>query len=132
MTIIKFEEIKAWQEARNLTNMIYDLSKIGEFRKDFGLTDQIRRAAVSIMSNIAEGFLASTKKEFKRFLFISLRSAAEVQSQLYVALDQHYIDRQKFNQAYEQADKTARHVRNFIKYLSKDIDRKGTNERVNK
>ena len=132
MTIIKFEEIKAWQEARNLTNLIYDLSRMKEFRKDFGLTDQIRRAAVSIMSNIAEGFLASTKKEFMRFLFISLRSAAEVESQLYVALDQHYIDKPRFNQAYQQTDKTAKHIRNFIKYLSRDMARKGTNKRVNK
>ncbi len=129
MTIVKFEEIKAWQEARSLTNLIYDISKMKEFRRDFGLTDQIRRAAVSIMSNIAEGFLASTKKEFMRFLFISLRSAAEVQSQLYVALDQRYIDRQKFTQAYQQTDKTAKHIRNFIKYLSKDLAKKElTNE----
>lgn len=92
MKIICFEDIQAWQEARKLVTMIYELIGINEnFRKDFRLVNQIQGAAVSSMSNIAEGFSRQSHKEFIQFLFISKSSAAEVQSQLYVVLDQGYI-----------------------------------------
>lgn len=86
----RFEDILAWQKARVLVSEIYKTSNDGKFARDFGLKDQIRRAAVSIMSNIAEGFARRTNKEFTRFLYISHGSVAEVQSLLYVALDQQY------------------------------------------
>lgn len=103
--ITRFEDIKAWQEARRLTRQIYKLSKEGEFARDFGLRDQIRRAAVSGMTNIAEGFDCDSKKEFARFLGIARRSVVEVQSLLYVALDAEYIDDDTFQEHYSQADK---------------------------
>jgi len=100
-----FEEIRAWQEARRLTRQIYKLSKEGDFARDFGLRDQIRRAAVSGMTNIAEGFDCDSKKEFARFLGIARRSIVEVQSLLYVALDAEYIDDEAFQRHYAQANK---------------------------
>jgi S23 ribosomal protein. len=86
-TIQKFEDIDAWQKARALTREVYAVTADGAFAKDFGLRDQIRRAAVSVMSNIAEGFDRGGVREFIQFLFIAKGSAAEVQAQLYVALD---------------------------------------------
>jgi four helix bundle protein len=103
--ITRFGDIKAWQEARRLTQQIYKLSKEGEFARDFGLRDQIRRAAVSGMTNIAEGFDCDSKKEFARFLGIARRSVVEVQSLLYVALDAEYIDDNSFQKHYSQANK---------------------------
>ena len=104
--IERFEDIRAWQEARVLTKQIYQLSGDGIFNQDFGLRDQIRRAAVSAMSNIAEGFDCVTKKEFARFLEIARRSTVEVQSLLYVALDVGYINEKTFGHYYQQAAKT--------------------------
>jgi four helix bundle protein len=103
--ISRFEDIKAWQEARRLTRQIYKLSKEGEFARDFGLGDQIRRAAVSGITNISEGFDCDSKKEFARFLGIARRSVVEVQSLLYVALDAEYIDDNSFQKHYSQANK---------------------------
>jgi len=116
--IEQFEDIKAWQEARVLTTMIY--AAVGpdrDFASDHGLREQIRRAAVSIMSNIAEGFSRRTTKEFIEFLFIAKGSAAEVQSQLYVALDQGYINERKFDGLYAKSDEVARLISGFIRYL---------------
>ncbi len=90
-TFKKFEDIKAWQKSRELTNEIYEATAQGDFARDFGLKDQIRRAAVSIMSNIAEGFERSGTGEFVQFLAIAKGSSGEVRSQLYVALDQQYL-----------------------------------------
>jgi len=104
--ITRFEDIRAWQEVRKLTKQIYALTRIGDFAKDFGLRDQIQRAAVSAMTNIAEGFDCESKPEFARFLSIARRSAVEVQSLLYTALDADYIDDNTFNQLYAQAEKT--------------------------
>ena len=118
MKIEKFEDIKAWQEARVLTTMIY--AAVGSdrhFASDHGLREQIRRAAVSVMSNIAEGFSRRSTKEFVQFLFIAKGSAAEVQSQLYVALDQGYINEEKFNELYTKSDEVARLISGFIRYL---------------
>ncbi len=106
--IEKFEDIKAWQEARQLTKDVYGLSAEGLFGRDFGLRDQIRRASVSAMSNIAEGFDCESKREFARFLEIARRSSVEVQSLLYVALDVEYIDSAQFHTFYNRANQVKR------------------------
>jgi len=106
MAVKRFEDIKAWQEARELVKMIYLLTDEGKFAKDFGLRDQIRRASVSVMANIAEGFDCDSQVEFARFLGIARRSAVEVQSLLYAALDVGYISDDDFKLHYAQADKT--------------------------
>ena len=104
--IQRFEDIQAWQEARKLVKMVYSLTNKDSFSKDFGVRDQIRRALVSVMANIAEGFDCESKVEFARFLGIARRSAVEVQSILYAALDTGYINNDEFNLYYEQARKT--------------------------
>ena len=105
MAISKFEDIRAWQEARVLVQMIYQLTGDGAFSRDFGLRDQIQRAAVSAMTNIAEGFDCESTAEFARFLGIARRSAVEVQSLLYAALDVEHIKPDVFKSHYEQAKK---------------------------
>ncbi len=95
-TVNRFEDLKAWQLARELTKDVYLLSGTGKFARDFSLRDQIRRAAVSIMSNIAEGFERDGNKEFLQFLSQAKGSCGEVRAQLYVALDQTYIDSTAF------------------------------------
>src|SRR2546422_8978184 len=104
--ITRFEDILAWQEARKLTKQIYQLTGREPFVRDFGLRDQIQRASVSSMSNIAEGFDCESPLEFGRFLGIARRSTVEVQSLLYVALDLNYINNAEFAEHYEQARKT--------------------------
>jgi len=106
-----------WQEARTLVNVVYEATKGQEFRKDLRLSGQIQAAATSSMANVAEGFVRRSDREFIQFLFIAMSSAAEVQSHLYVALDQGYIDQEHFSIIYEQADKTARMISGLIKYL---------------
>jgi four helix bundle protein len=106
MPVEKFEDIKGWQEARTLVKMVYELTDKGIFAKDFGLRDQMRRAAVSVMANIAEGFDCESNVEFARFLGIARRSAVEIQSLLYAALDVGYITQEQFQTHYEQARKT--------------------------
>jgi len=116
--IERFEDIKAWQEARSLVKMIYDATKSHkDFTSDYKFRDQIHSAAVSVMSNIAEGFSRRTAKEFGQFLFIAKGSVAEVQSQLYVALDQGYIKKNKFDELYAKSDEVARLISGFIRYL---------------
>ena len=105
MSLTRFEDIQAWQEARKLVKMIYVLTDEGKFSKDFGLRDQIRRASVSVMANIAEGFDCESQVEFARFLGIARRSAVEAQSLLYAALDIGYIDESQFKLHYALADK---------------------------
>ncbi len=100
-----FEEIRAWQEARLLVKQIYPLTKTGTFAKDFGLRDQIQRAAVSVMTNIAEGFGNRSNPAFKQFLTYAQRSALEVQSLLYVAQDIEYITAEEFSRFYQQVEK---------------------------
>ncbi len=118
--ITKFEEIEAWKTARQLTLLIYRLADQGAFAKDFGLKDQIRRAAVSVMSNIAEGFESRTNTQFINYLGHAKGSSGEARSQLYVALDLGYISQAKFAEAYELADKASRQIRRFIEYLEKN------------
>lgn len=117
--IKRFEDIEAWKKARELTKEIYRITSSGLFSKDYGLKDQIRRASVSVMSNIAEGFARKTDKEFARFLVQSHGSAAEVQSVLYVALDQNYINQNDFDRLYALAEKTSKMIMNFTLYLTK-------------
>lgn len=116
-TIEKFEDIKAWQKAREITKRIYKLTGTGAFRRDFGLRDQIRRASVSIMSNIAEGFERSSDKEFVQFLAIAKGSAGEVKSQLYVALDAELIDKKTFDELCADCTSTSSMLGGLIRYL---------------
>jgi len=106
--IEKFEDLVAWQKARELTRNIYSITNQGEFSRDFGLRDQIRRASVSIMSNIAEGFERGGRSEFHQFLVIAKGSCAELRSQLYVALDVDYINKDVFKDLYSLSMETSR------------------------
>jgi four helix bundle protein len=117
MKIERFEDIEAWQLSRELTLTVYALTKKAAFARDFGLKGQIQDAAGSSMHNIAEGFDAETNAEFIRFLRYAKRSCTEVQSQLYVALDQHYITNAEFQEVYDHAARTRAAIRGFIKYL---------------
>ena len=116
-TFKKFEEIEAWQKARELTKRIYKISRATSFARDFGLKDQIRRASVSIMSNIAEGYDRSGTGEFIQFLATAKGSAAEVKCQLYVALDQSYIDQRTFVELTSLAAETGNMIGGLINYL---------------
>ena len=118
MKIERFEDIEAWKKARQLVNEVYKMTTENErFAKDYGLKDQLRRASVSIMSNIAEGFSRRSTNEFTQFLFIAKGSVAEAQSQLYIALDQGYIGQDNFDELYSTSDEVARLISGFIRYL---------------
>ena len=119
MKIEHFEDIEAWKLARELTRTVYRLTKTPGFVQDYGLKRQIQEAAGSSMHNIAEGFDAETNAEFIRFLRYAKRSCTEVQSELYVALDEEYITTVEFQDAYEQARRTRAAIRGFINYLRK-------------
>jgi four helix bundle protein len=106
--IDKFEDFVAWQKARVLTAEIYRVTEQGKFSRDFGLRDQIRRAPVSIMSNIAEGFERGRSSEFHQFLSVAKASCAEVRSQLYVALDAGHVTEQEFNDLINKAVEVGR------------------------
>lgn len=110
MGISRFEELIAWQKARLLAAAIYRLTAQGAFSRDFGLRDQIQRAAVSVMSNIAEGFERGSSAEFHQFLVIAKASCAEVRSQLYVSLDINYIDQKQFDETMMLSEEVARLV----------------------
>lgn len=116
-TIDKFEDIEAWQLAREMTKAIYAISNDGPFARDFGLRDQIRRASVSIMSNIAEGFERGGDKEFFQFVSLAKGSSGEVRAQLYVALDAGYIDQQTFSRLSDMATQINRMLAGLMKYL---------------
>jgi four helix bundle protein len=116
-TVKKFEDLRAWQEGREIIRQIYSLSECGAFRKDFGLRDQIRRAAVSINLNIAEGFARGTDKEFSHYLMQTRGSIAEVQSALYVALDQQYIQSSDFDNLYASLERLSRMITTLSSYL---------------
>lgn len=118
MAIKRFEEIRAWQEARALTKQVYSLCKVSpELRRDRRFREQFQAASVSVMSNIAEGFARRTAKEFTQFLFVAKGSVAEVQSLLYVAIDQEYLTDKAFSLLYEKADEVARIISGFITSL---------------
>jgi four helix bundle protein len=118
MTIKRFEDIQGWQEARKLTNMVFDVSDKDQFAKSYRLRDQIQGAAISSMANIAEGFDCETDPEFIRFLSYAFRSATEVQSHLYVAIDRHFISQEEFDQIYNKATETKNLIGGFMRYLS--------------
>ena len=125
MAIIKsFEDIESWKRARVLTRRIYRLTSIGAFSRDFGLRDQIRRAAVSILSNIAEGFERGGDKEFLRFLAIAKGSCGELRAQLYVALDQKYLEEEDFKLLVRDAREISHLLSGFMKYLRFPNDRR--------
>jgi four helix bundle protein len=130
MKIVQFEDIEAWQLARELARKVYRLTKKPRFTKDYGLKRQIQDAAGSSMHNIAEGFDSETNAEFIRFLRYAKRSCTEVQSELYLALDEEYISTDEFKDVYEQARKTRAAVYGFIKYLKKYEENKTTNREL--
>lgn len=117
MKISRFEDIEAWKSARKLMNLVYDITSSQLFDQDRDLKRQMRTAATSSMANIAEGFDAGSDAEFQRFLRMAQRSATEVQSHLYVAIDRRYIDRAAFDTVFGQAQETRRLIGGFIKYL---------------
>jgi len=108
--IERFEDLIAWQKARELTKGIYQVTREGPFAKDFGLSGQIQRAVVSVMSNIAEGFERGGRGEFHQFLSTAKASCAELRSHLYVALDIGYLDQRTFDQLLRQAEEVGRIV----------------------
>ena len=127
MKIERFEDIEAWQLARELTRKVYKLTKKPAFVKDNGLKRQIQDAAGSSMHNTAEGFDSESNAEFIRFLRYAKRSCTEVQSELYVALDEGYISSEEFKDVYEQASRTRAAIRGFINYLKRYEESKATN-----
>lgn len=112
-----FEEMECWKKARELSAAIYAITRSGAFTRDYGLTDQVRRASVSVLSNIAEGFERGGKAEFTRFLMIAKGSAGEVRAQLFVAKDQGYIGDQEFAKLHEMASDVSRMISGLIAYL---------------
>ena len=118
-TFQKFEDIEAWQRARELTREIYTASNENPFSKDFGLRDQVRKTSVSIMSNIAEGFERDGTKEFIQFLSVAKGSSGELRSQLYVALDQGYLEEERFDRLLDIVLETSRMIGGLINYLRK-------------
>ena len=123
-SIKKFEDINAWQKARELTSDIYHITDEGEFSNDFTLRNQIKKASTSIMLNIAEGFARNTDREFNQFLTYAHGSCAEVQSALYIALDQKYISKEQFTTLYSKTEEISKMIMNFSSYLSKNINKK--------
>ena len=120
----RFEDLIAWQKARQLTAEIYLITAQGEFVRDFGLRDQIRRAAVSAMSNIAEGFDRASRSEFHQFLVIAKASCAEVRSQRYVALDVGYINQETFDIASRNTSELLRIIGGLRAAVQKQRDEK--------
>ena len=116
----RFEDIVAWQKARLITQRVYLLSNRGEFARDFSLRDQMKRATVSIMANIAEGHGRRTGNEFANFLNIARGSAVELQSHLYVALDLSYISQTEFQEVYAQLDEVSKMTISLAQYLRKN------------
>lgn len=127
MKIQRFEDIDAWKMARELTKSVYAAAKGALFSRDSGLRDQVQRAAGSIMNNIAEGFDSGSNREFIRFLRYSQRSCSEVQSELYIALDQDYISSPQFSDLYERAAATRAKIGAFVRYLRDYEVKKSTN-----
>ena len=124
MAVFKtFEEINAWQNARALVKDIYAMTRSGDFSRDYGLKDQIQRAAVSVCSNIAEGFERRGNKEFIQFLWIAKGSAAEICSQLHNARDIGYIEDERFNAIYNSAKQIGGMLFNLITVLSSNDTR---------
>lgn len=116
--IERFEDIEAWKRARELTRAVYKVTDESSFARDFALRDQIRRAAISIMSNIAEGYERDGDKEFRQFLSVAKGAVGEVKAQLYVALDVGHLTETEFSRLFDLADETGKLIGGFIRYLS--------------
>lgn len=116
-TAKRFEDLEVWQKAKELTNLIYRLSSSGSFARDFGLRDQMRRASISVMSNIAEGFESQTQALFIQFLSRAKGSSGELRSQLYIAVDQEYITTAEFQFAFSLTEVCSKQLASFIRYL---------------
>jgi four helix bundle protein len=124
-TLQKFEDILAWQKARVMVNQIYAITRKQEFSKDYELLKQIRRAAISILSNISEGFERNGNKEFAHFLSIATGSIGEVKAQLYIAFDQNYIQEEELNNLLNDCNEIGKMVNKLIQYLN-TTEYKGT------
>ena len=118
----RFEDLDCWKLGRELSRGIYAITKATPFNKDYGLMDQIRRAAVSVMTNISEGFERGTNKDFAKFLYIARGSAGETRSLLYVALDQGYIDQKEFNEYRNLCLRCSKVIYGLIKHVLKHSD----------
>lgn len=130
-TIDKFEDLDVWKRARSLANLVYDLTEGDTFKRDFVLRDQIRRAAVSIMSNIAEGFESKTQAMFIEYLGRAKASAGEARAQLYLALDRKYVAREQFEAGINELQICSRQLVSLSRYLeSKPNSRRVREERV--
>jgi len=127
--ITKFEDIEAWQQARALAGKVYALCRTGELSRDWGLRDQMQRAAVSVMANIAEGFGRQGRKELIQFLKIARGSCTEVQSHLYLAMDAELLTAEQFSEAQAKAARTGRKISAFINYLVR-LERDGDTKSV--
>lgn len=115
----RFEDLDVWNVSRDLANLIYAYSREGLLSKDYGFRDQIQRASVSVMNNIAEGFERGSNKDFAKFMFIARSSVGEVRSMLYLALDQKYITAEQFNDAYNLCVRESQLCWGLIKHLQK-------------
>lgn len=121
--IERFEDIQSWQKGRELCKIVYDATRNEPFSRDWGLRDQIRRAAISIVSNIAEGFESQSNRTFIRYLYIAKSSCGEVRAQAYAALDQQYITQPEFDTIYAKSTEVGKLLGGFISYLAKHPDR---------
>ena len=122
MKVQRFEDLEAWQIARELANQVYKITKQESVCRDFGFLDQIRRAAISIMNNIAEGFERGSNKDFVRFLFIARGSAGEVRSLLYLGLDQGYLTNSEFSECRDLCIRSGQIIWALIKGLRKRVN----------
>jgi len=116
-TAKRFEDLDVWQRAKELTNLVYRFSSSGPLSRDFGLRDQMRRASISIMSNIAEGFESQTQALFIRYLGYAKGSAGELRAQLYIALEQGYLPDDEFRSALSLAELCSKQITRLIQYL---------------
>jgi len=117
----RFEDLIVWQKAREMAGLVYEATNGDRFARDFGLRDQIRRATVSVMSNIAEGFERGGAPDFARFLLIAKGSCGEVRSQLYLARDQEYLDRDAFDHIVALAEEVSRMLQGLIKRVRERV-----------
>jgi len=133
MKLTRFEDLDCWKEARKLVNMVYEAIKENkEFENDYRLKDQSIGASISVMGAIPEGFARRSNREFIQYLFISLSSAAELQSHFYVALDQKYVTQETFDKIYQQAEKVGRMDSNLITYLRECVKKYSETKKARK
>lgn len=118
----EFEEYECWKRAREMTNAVYRITAASKSARDFAYTDQIRRASISVMNNIAEGHERGSNRDFVKFMYIARGSAGEVRNMLYIGLDQGYLDKDSFDKLHDLSKQTAKACYGLIKYLSKNFD----------